>query len=83
MDLGGRLDVKDELGLSSRVADGPFTEMKKLGRGSGWRGNPKFSWGLNEEAVPRKLVCFTQGRSKVCDRAGSRTPVTKYSRAGT
>lgn len=72
MDLGGRLDVKDELGLSSWVADGPFTDLKKLGRGSGWRGNPKFSWGLNEEAVSRKFIGFTQGHSKVCDRAGSK-----------
>lgn len=40
MDLGGRLDMKDKLGLSSWVADGPFTEIEKPGRGSGWRGNP-------------------------------------------
>lgn len=40
MDLGGRLDMKDKLGLSSWVADGPFTETEKIGRGSGWRGNP-------------------------------------------
>lgn len=34
MDLEGRLDVKDELGLSSWVADRPFTdEVGKLGRG--------------------------------------------------
>ena len=45
VDLGGRLDVKDDLGLSSWVADKPFTEMGKLGRGSGWRGSPKFSLG--------------------------------------
>lgn len=40
MDLGGKLDMKDKLGLSSWVADGPFTETEKIGRGSGWRGNP-------------------------------------------
>lgn len=39
MDLGGRLDMKDKLGLSW-VADGPFTETEKIGRGSEWRGNP-------------------------------------------
>lgn len=38
MDIGGRLDRKDRLGLSSWVTDGPFTEIEKLGRGSGWRG---------------------------------------------
>lgn len=33
MDLEGSLDVKDEPGLSSWVADRPFTEVGKLGRG--------------------------------------------------
>lgn len=38
-------------------------------------------WDLNEEARSRKIVCLTQGYSKACDSAGSRTLLTKNSRA--
>lgn len=46
VDLGGRLDVKDDFGLSFWVVDKLFIEMGKFGRGLGWRGSFKFSLGV-------------------------------------
>ena len=59
MDLEGRLDIKDELGLSSWVADRPFTEVGKLGRGI-----LNLAWVCNEEALSTVYVTLPRPLNK-------------------
>lgn len=75
------VDVKGEFGLSSSAADRPFTEVGKLGKGSGWQGSAKFTLGLQPRSSVNRVYMTPKAARQIWGRTGSRTAITD-NRAG-